>query len=700
MTYNIGLNVVEVDGVGAPAIAGAATSVTAFNILTRRGIPHSPARITSFADFVERFGTYFDQGFGAYLVKGFFDNGGATAYVNRVASATATVASRTLVDDGPVNTLRLEGGYRGSEDPGSWGLELYVRTTRTSIVSNRRLAETAPATVSTPAPLPATTDMSAAGFPHLVVTIDGAAVPTTISFQAADFADPSNATPAEIVDAINARTNDLDASLEAGGELTLTSTGNIALLSGGFTSLDVLANATLGFPAPVGGAATTAALTAAGTILHRIDDMKVGDVIELDDGTTSEIVKLQSVNPLTNAVTWNPALAAPGVYDTTLLRIQTLEFNLEILYGGSDPEENIVETWLGLSMEPDVSNYAVAVLNDPLSGSNFIRAVDEGSATGIGLNRPVDLPDPVPFDTGGVDGVPTAAEFSGDEASHTGFYAFDPYGVQLVTCERTDPAIAVAGIAYAEGRGDCMYVGAIPEGSIDAGTALAYGQSLQGSKVYGALYGPWILVTDPIGVGANPTKVIPPIGHVLGMFGRIETGRGVWKAPAGDESRLRNVLDVTYRLSDAEHTNLVKNAGINGIRAIPRSGVIVDASRTLSTDSRWLYVNVRLLFNYIKTSLKDGLRWVRQEPNKDTLWNLVKYGSVVPFLTGLWRQGAFGTGSPSEVFTVICDASNNPPAQVQLGFLNVEVYIYPSNPAETIVIKVGQQPSGGTVSEA
>jgi phage tail sheath protein FI len=163
---------------------------------------------------------------------------------------------------------------------------------------------------------------------------------------------------------------------------------------------------------------------------------------------------------------------------------------------------------------------------------------------------------------------------------------------------------------------------------------------------------------------------------------------------------LRNVLDVTYRLSDAEHTNLVKNAGINGIRAIPKAGVVVDASRTLSTDSRWLYVNVRLLFNYIKTSLKQGLRWVRQEPNKDTLWNLVKYGSVVPFLTGLWRQGAFGTGSPSEVFTVICDASNNPPAQVQLGFLNVEVYIYPSNPAETIVIKVGQQPSGGTVSEA
>ena len=133
---------------------------------------------------------------------------------------------------------------------------------------------------------------------------------------------------------------------------------------------------------------------------------------------------------------------------------------------------------------------------------------------------------------------------------------------------------------------------------------------------------------------------------------------------------------------------------------MPRAGVIIDASRTLSTDSRWLYVNVRLLFNFIKSSLREGLRWVRQEPNRDQLWNLVKYGSVTPFLTGLWRQGAFGTGTPDEVFTVICDATNNPPDQVQLGFLNVEVYIYPSRPAETIVIKVGQQPSGGTVTEA
>ncbi len=696
MSYNIGLNVIEVNGTGAPAIAGAATSVAAFNIVTRRGIPNTPARITTFADFVERFGTHFPAGLGSYMVRGFFDNSGAVAYVNRVAGA-ATVASLQLQDSGPAATLRLEGGYRGTADPGSWARDLYARTTRRSVTTGRRLDETAPA-AATSAALLAATDMTAAGFPDLSVAIDGAPVPTVVSFNAGQFANPAAATRQELVDAINAGTNDLVASLSAADELVLTSSGNIALLSGGFTSLAVAANATLGFAAAANAAATTAALGANGTTLHDVAGLKTGDAIEFADGVTTERVKLQSVNALTRAITWAPALAAPGAYVPANLRISTLEFDLVIHDGGPDADD-IVETHEGLSMESDVSNYAVAVLNDTLTGSIFVHAVDEASATTIGQDRPIDLAAPVQFDTGGVDAVPAAPDFSGSAAAGTGFHAFSPFDIQLLACERTDPAIANAGITYCEGRDDCMYVGAVPEALIAGGTAVAYGQALQGAKRYGALYGPWVVVSDPIGVAENPVKLVPPTGHVMGVFARIERTRGIWKAPAGDEAQMRGVIDVAHRFSDVEHTDLVKNGSINGIRAIPRAGIVIDSSRTLSTDSRWLYVNVRLLFNFVKSSLRDGLRWVRQEPNRDQLWNLVKYGSVTPFLTQLWSQGAFGTGAPSEVFTVICDASNNPPAQVQLGFLNVEIYFYPTVPAETIVVKVGQQPSGGSASD-
>jgi phage tail sheath protein FI len=82
----------------------------------------------------------------------------------------------------------------------------------------------------------------------------------------------------------------------------------------------------------------------------------------------------------------------------------------------------------------------------------------------------------------------------------------------------------------------------------------------------------------------------------------------------------------------------------------------------------------------VKSSLKTGLRWVRQEPNRDTLWTPIKVLTVTPFLIGLSRQGAFGTGEPAQVFTVICDATNNPPNEVERGNLKVEIYFYPSKP--------------------
>jgi phage tail sheath protein FI len=332
-----------------------------------------------------------------------------------------------------------------------------------------------------------------------------------------------------------------------------------------------------------------------------------------------------------------------------------------------------------------------------------VTAEDEGSASAVGL----DLPTVTTGENGfaafnpGANGVPTPGDFIGDAAAHTGFYAFDALDIQLLTCERDDPLIVTTALGYCATRGDCTYVGFVPQGYVGNGQqAINYGQQFQGKKVYGALYGPWLKVFDPVGVGTTPMRWIPPAGHVMGVYARIETIRGIWKAPAGDEANLTGALDIEYRLSETEHTDLVKLGSINGIRFVPGAGIVVDASRTLSTDTRWLYVNVRLLFNYVKSSLKQGLRWTRQEPNRDTLWDMVKYNTVTPFLMGLYRQGAFGTGAPEDVFTVICDATNNPPEEVDKGNFKVEVYFYPSKPAETIIILVGQQPSGGSASEA
>jgi hypothetical protein len=706
MALNIGVNVLEVTGSGAPAIVGAPASVAAFNILTRRGVPNRPARVTSFPKFVELFGGQFAGGQGAYLVKGFFDNGGHTAWINRVvatdAAAGAAPAAVTLRDSANQDTLTLQGGFRGAADPGTWadGLRARVQASETLRI---RLREDTAATV-TGAALVEPIDMSA--FPSLSIRIDGQTTPTVLNFQASNFTNAAQATRIEIRDAINQQTNALEAVITAANELELTSTGAVAGLNNGWTSLQVTAaNATLGMTQmanPAFGAPDPATVTTTSLQLARVDDFHVGDAVQISDQVAggpagqSAMVKILTINVTNRTISWTPAIANINAYVPRNTRVRRVEFALEIYDGGTEAR-HLVESMSGLSMESDVANYAPRRLNDRLLGSRYVRATDANSPSAAGADVPV--AGTFPFQPGR-DGTPVVTDFVGDEAQRTGFHAFDAQAVQLVTCERTDTNITRAGINYCQARGDCMYVGAVPQHTVGAGQAETYGQSFQGANVYAALYGPWVQVTDPIGQGANPTRWINPVGHVMGVYARVETTRGIWKAPAGDEADLRGVLDVEYNLSDREHTNLVKNGSVNGIRAVPRSGIIIDASRTLSTDTRWLYVNVRLLFNYVKVSLRDGLRWVRQEPNRSSLWNIVKFNSVTPFLMGLWRQGAFGTGTPDQVFTVIADETNNPPEDVDQGFFRVEVYFYPSKPAETIVIIVGQQPFGGVVTES
>ena len=419
-----------------------------------------------------------------------------------------------------------------------------------------------------------------------------------------------------------------------------------------------------------------------------------------------EYQALTAVSESDRVVAWGAGLAA--ALPVGAARIQSVEFDLVVQRAGEE-----VERFESLSMQTGLDYYVAAVVNDQDRGSRFVTAIDRNSASAPGLDVPAErrdpggrllasrLGDPAVPATVGVEAAPADTDFIGDPARRTGLRAFDLVRIQLLACPDTgSAAVALAALAYCESRGDAMFVGTTPRG-YDLDAAKTYAATLRGRKVYGALYWPWIQIANPLDTTGNVPRIwVPPVGHVLGAYARIAEGRGVWKAPAGDEALIRNALAVERDIPDVEHTDLVKNGGVNAIRAIPGSGIIIDSSRTLSTDTRWLFVGVRRLFNFVKVSLRDGLRWVAQEPHSDELRRAVKFNVIVPFLLGLWRQGAFGSGAPEEVFTVICDATNNPPAEVNLGNFKVEVYFYPVKPAETIVIIVGQQESGATAAEA
>ena len=209
---------------------------------------------------------------------------------------------------------------------------------------------------------------------------------------------------------------------------------------------------------------------------------------------------------------------------------------------------------------------------------------------------------------------------------------------------------------------------------------------------YAALYWPWIKVLDP--VKGRPT-LVPPSGHVAGVWARSDETRGVHKAPANEV--VRGVIDLETHITRGEHDRL-NPVAVNCIRSFPGQGIRVWGARTLSSDPEWRYLSVRRLFNFVEKSILDGTNWVVFEPNDRFLWGSVRR-TITMFLRRVWRSGALYGRTPEEAFFVKCDDENNPPEDRDAGILTVDIGIAPVKPAEFIVFRVSQYSEGASLEE-
>ena len=205
-------------------------------------------------------------------------------------------------------------------------------------------------------------------------------------------------------------------------------------------------------------------------------------------------------------------------------------------------------------------------------------------------------------------------------------------------------------------------------------------------SAFAALYYPWIKVENPTPTNGDSEILIPPSGHLAGLWARTDETRGVWKAPANDT--LRGCLDVEREITKNEQS-LLNPLGINCIRPFGSRGIRVWGARTLSSDSDWRYINVRRLFNMIETTIMDGTQYAVFEPNDKRLWEGVKR-TLNSFLRGMWREGALYGSTAEQAFYVKCDEETNPPESIDEGRLVVEVGIAPVKPAEFVIFRISQ----------
>ncbi|GAB4276350.1 MAG: phage tail sheath family protein [Candidatus Promineifilaceae bacterium] len=320
---------------------------------------------------------------------------------------------------------------------------------------------------------------------------------------------------------------------------------------------------------------------------------------------------------------------------------------------------------------------------------------DAVNITGTGTNMPAD--GTYQLSGGGMQPL-TAADFIGDPAARTGMGGLEAIDeVSLVLCpdvmagydgsdaakERVK-AVQTAMIAHCENMRYRFAVLDTPPG-LNAQQAKEWRDYVNFDSAYAAMYYPWIEVADLSGSGKT-SKLVPPSGHVVGIYNRTDTQRGVHKAPANEV--VLGAIDLELKLSKGEQDTL-NPIGINCIRSFPGRGIRVWGARTLSSNGSWRYINVRRLFNMVGSSLDTGLQWVVFEPNDSTLWAKVRR-DVTAFLRVVWRSGAlFGT-TPDQAFYVKCDEELNPSEIRDLGQLIIEVGLAPVKPAEFVIIRLSQ----------
>lgn len=205
------------------------------------------------------------------------------------------------------------------------------------------------------------------------------------------------------------------------------------------------------------------------------------------------------------------------------------------------------------------------------------------------------------------------------------------------------------------------------------------------------VYWPHVNVGDPVGVGRNPTLLLPAASFVAGLFARTDSRRGVWKAPAGTEAVLGGIDSVGWTLLDT-HSDDLNPAGINAIRVIPGAGTVIWGARTTRPTTEWRYVPVRRTAMFLRKSIYNGIQWAVFEPNDEDLWASLR-ATIGGFMETQFRNGAFAGSTSKDAYFVKCDASTTTELDQINGVVNVLVGFAPLRPAEFVVVKLSQKTS-------
>lgn len=183
---------------------------------------------------------------------------------------------------------------------------------------------------------------------------------------------------------------------------------------------------------------------------------------------------------------------------------------------------------------------------------------------------------------------------------------------------------------------------------------------------------------------------LPPSPFVAGIYARVDSTRGVWKAPANVS--ISAILKPLVKITNEDQMNYnvdpTSGRSVNAIRSFTGKGTLIWGARTLAgNDNEWRYISVRRFFIMAEESIKKATAQFVFEPNDANTWVKVR-AMIENFLTLQWRAGALAGAKPEQAFYVNVGLGTTMTAQDILeGRMIVEIGMAAVRPAEFIILQ-------------
>lgn len=434
------------------------------------------------------------------------------------------------------------------------------------------------------------------------------------------------------------------------------------------------------------------------------------DWIKITDGTNTEFRKIIAIDQVNQTITVNAgttngyvAGSDISVHDFTIY-VHVRDANTGMI--------SLVETWANLNIEP-LSLYYFAGTNSQVAlnsefdgkGSNYItiedlittspRTIANFPATVIPTNFTLTAL------TGGLEGT----DLTETQIDAQRIYWNTAKPMYLANAEHFTETMWDNGEAFCfnGGKGEITWIGSPAYANVFSQNLVWANKRKKSRKIASLTNATWIKVSDPLNpLSADPTKIIPNVGAIMGYWIYITEARGIHKVPAGRFETLAGIVSLANEYTTREQLKQLADAGMNCISNI--DGVMtVRSARTFSKLPEWRFANALAMQTYFKKTFENAFRDLENEMSSTALFQRV-YSSMYEFSRLMYtgssnggNESAFASwtkanGSNStfdDVVKIVVDESINTADRIRNGELRANYYFMPPTPAERILIGVG-----------